>query len=75
VQLIDLAGLVSPDVIPLLGDDSQLWGFIQENGAGYVITYPGWCPALTHDPALKPVFQTGPLCSDENEHMTVYRLK
>jgi hypothetical protein len=73
VQLIDLAGLVSPDVVPLLGDDQRLWNFVQESGAEYVITYPGWCPAFSKD--LSPVFQTGPLCSEENKHMTVYRIE
>ncbi len=74
VRLVDLAGLVSPAVIPLMGDEAQLWGFVRESGARYVITYPGWCPSFVTDPSLEPVFQTGPLCSPQspNLHMAVY---
>nr|MBI2905770.1 hypothetical protein [Chloroflexota bacterium] len=76
VRLVDLAGLVSPEVIPLLGDDGRLWQFVRAGRAAYVITFPGWCPAFTRDPALRPVFQTGPLCdpAHPNLHMTVYQL-
>jgi hypothetical protein len=73
VRLLDLAGLVSPDVIPLLGDDSRLWEFVRAKQTQYVITYPGWCPAFTQDKLLTPVFMTGQLCSPaDNLHMTVY---
>lgn len=77
VRLVDLAGLVSPDVIPLMGNDAQLWQFVQQSGARYLITYPGWCPSFTNDPLLEPVFQTGPLCSpaSSNLHMTVYLIQ
>ena len=77
VQLIDLAGLVSPDVIPLMNDEARLWGFVQQNGAEYLITYPGWCPGFTREAVLRPVFQTGPLCdpANPNSHMTVYAFR
>lgn len=76
VRLLDLAGLVSPEVIPSLGDDARLWRFVQQGGARYVITYPGWCPAFTQETGLKPVYQTGPLCGPDNKnlHMTVYEI-
>ena len=76
VRLVDLAGLVSPQVIPLLDDDGRLWQFVRAGRAAYVITFPGWCPAFTRDPALRPVFQTGLLCdpAQPNLHMTVYLL-
>jgi hypothetical protein len=74
VRLVDLAGLVSPDVIPLMSNEAQLWQFVQESEARYVINYPGWCPAFISNPSLEPVFQTGPLCRPPtaNLHMAVY---
>lgn len=77
VRLIDLAGLVSPDVIPLMGDEVRLWAFIRERNAQYVINYPGWCPSFVREEVLAPVFQTGALCDppQPNLHMTVYKLR
>jgi hypothetical protein len=77
VRLVDLAGLVSPQVIPLMDDEAQLWDFVRQSGADYLITYPGWCPSFTTDPSLTPLFQTGPLCTPgaPNLHMAVYALQ
>ena len=77
VHLIDLAGLVSADVIPLMGDEARLWGFIRQRKAQYVINYPGWCPIFVRDEALTPVFQTGALCDPlkPNLAMTVYKMR
>jgi len=76
VHLLDLAGLVSPEVIPYMGNDERLWTFAQQGGARYLITYPGWCPAFTQSPSLQPVFTTGSGCtpSASNLHMTVFRV-
>jgi hypothetical protein len=76
VQLIDLAGLVSPEVIPFLGDDDRLWAYVRERRAEYLITFPGWCPGYVREQALRSVFQTGPACEPESAslHMAVYRL-
>ena len=77
VRLIDLAGLVSPDVIPLMGDGARLWVFIRERNSQYVINYPGWCPNFLSSELLTPVFQTGALCQplNPNFYMTVYKVR
>jgi hypothetical protein len=77
VQLLDLAGLVSPQVIPYLGNDEQLWEFAQRGGARYFITYPGWCPAFTQLPKLELVFTTGSgVCNPQTPdlHMAVFEV-
>lgn len=76
VQLLDMAGLVSPQVIPYMGNDDRLWKFAQQGGAQYLITYPGWCPAFTQSPKLHLVFATGSECtpSAPNLHMMVYEV-
>ncbi|GAB4502238.1 MAG: hypothetical protein Fur0035_17860 [Anaerolineales bacterium] len=45
-DLLDLAGLISPEVIPFINDESWLAGFLAEKGAGYVIAFPNWYPGL-----------------------------
>ncbi len=76
VKLVDLAGLVSPEVIPLMNDEVKMWAFIQESGADYFITYPGWCPGFVQDVKLKLLFQTGPLCEPGGPlHMAVYAIR
>lgn len=75
VKLVDLAGLVSPEVIPAMNDEAKMWGFIQGSGAAYFINYPGWCPDFLQDVKLKLLFQTGPLCDPgEPPHMAVYAI-
>jgi hypothetical protein len=45
-QLIDLAGLVSPEVIPFLRDETQLAVYLDQRGADYFIAFPGLYPEL-----------------------------
>jgi len=41
-QLLDLAGLISPEVIPLLSDQDDLVSYVKDSGAEYLVTAPGW---------------------------------
>lgn len=72
-NLVDLAGLVSPDVVLFIRDESGLRKYLNERGVEYLVTFPDWYPSLTRD--LKPVFRTGspfaPALGEEN--MAVYR--
>jgi hypothetical protein len=45
-ELIDLAGLVSPDVIPFLRDESRLADYLNQRGADYFIAFPSLYPEL-----------------------------
>jgi hypothetical protein len=40
--LLDLAGLISPEVVPLLADEAALAAYVQQSGARYLVTAPGW---------------------------------
>ncbi|MER3544616.1 MAG: hypothetical protein C4311_08420 [Chloroflexota bacterium] len=73
--LIDLAGLVTPEVIPFMRDEARLKAFIQAQKAAYLVTFPGWYPQLTADPCFRPVYQSTAGWSPEagGEHMVVYR--
>ncbi len=72
-NLVDLAGLVSPEVVPFIRDESSLKKYLNERGVEYLVTFPDWYPSLTRD--LQPVFKTRspytPNLGEEN--MTVYR--
>jgi hypothetical protein len=72
-DLVDLAGLVSPDVVPFLRDEVRLAAYLDERHVDYLVTFPDWYPLLTSD--LSPVFTTGapyaPALGETN--MAVYR--
>jgi hypothetical protein len=48
-QTLDLAGLVSPDVIPFIRDEVKLASYLYEKRPVYLITFPGWYPELVKD--------------------------
>ncbi len=78
-QMVDLAGLVTPEVIPLLRAPdwaSQLADFMAERDVQYVIIFPNWFPDLvTRRDLLEPVHQVtlehNTICGGET--MVVYR--
>lgn len=71
-RLLDLAGLVSPEVIPFMRDEARLAQYLDENSVDYLVTFPGWYPRLTS--GLVPVYFTGGTVSPAagGENMTVY---
>jgi len=78
--LLDLAGLVTPEVIPFIANETRLIEFMQERGAEYVVFFPDWSDAyqrMAHDPRLEPVHTTGFAwtLSQGRANMTIYRLR
>ena len=58
--LLDLAGLVSPQVIPMLQDEEALARYVQEQGADYLVTAPGWpYHELRDDQDARLLYDTG----------------
>lgn len=74
-QLLDLAGLVSPEVIPFIRDEASLATYLDDQGADYLVTFPGWYPYLVSRASPMHVSQgeISPLLGGEN--MIVYRWK
>jgi hypothetical protein len=72
-QILDLAGLVSPDVIPFIRDENALGNYLTVHNATYLMTFPGWYPNLVKDRQI--LFQTGGKYSPSagGENMTIYR--
>lgn len=58
--LLDLAGLVTPEVIPFLDDEAALGAYVRAQGADYLVTAPGWPYAvITQDDDVRLVYETG----------------
>jgi len=68
--LLDLAGLVSPEVIPFIRDEARLGELMRQRGAIYLVTFPSWYPHLTSQ--LRPVFAGR--AAQAPEHLTIYLL-
>lgn len=72
-ELIDLAGLVSPDVIPFLRDEARLAEYLNQRGANYLIAFPSLYPELAA--RSEEVFSTqgaiAPMLGGES--LSVYR--
>jgi len=74
-KLLDLAGLISPEVISIIRDEPSLAKYLDEKGADYLVTFPDWYPELTAKAEL--VFQTDSVFtrSAGYKNMCVYRWK
>ena len=72
-NLVDLAGLVSPEVIPFLRDEDRIAAYLNERDVEYLVTFPDWYQHLTS--GLRPIFTTGaPYAPAFGEiNMAVYR--
>lgn len=53
-DLIDLAGLVSPEVVPFIRNEEKLAEYLDERGVEYLITFPEFYPQLSK--WAEPVF-------------------
>ena len=75
-EIIDLAGLISPEVIPFIRDETRLAAFLQSEGAAYLMTFPGWYPQIVNSGEWEIAFATNaPFAPVEGgENMAVYSL-
>lgn len=70
--LIDLAGLISPEVVPFIRDEPKLAAFMDRRKVQYLIAFPFWYPDLTNHAVS--VFSTGGHFVEDSEHnITIYR--
>jgi arabinofuranosyltransferase len=75
-RLLDLAGLISPEVIPFIRDESRLYAYVREQGASYLVTFPSWYPKMTAHAGVQLVYQTRSPWTVRagGDNMAVYRL-
>jgi hypothetical protein len=71
-RLLDLAGLISPEVIPDIRDEDALAAYLDRHGARYLVTFPGWYPDLVERATL--IYTTGGRFSPrlDGENMAIY---
>ncbi len=75
--ILDLAGLVSPEIVSFINDEESLWDWLYERNAQYLMAFPNQVPGDdVSDSRLCPVFTTEPVppAKKEEPSMTVYRL-
>ena len=48
-DILDLAGLVSPEVIPFIREEHNLAKYLDNKGADLLVTFPGWYPHLVKE--------------------------
>lgn len=76
--LLDLAGLISPEIIPLLADEAALEQHVLDSEANYLVTAPGWpYTAVASDESSTLVYTTNFSLTQEAglNNMTVYLLQ
>jgi len=73
--LIDMAGILTPQVIPFIRDETQLAQYLDSNAVDYLITFPSFYPQLTsqRESLFQGGFEFETVHFDEN--MQVFRWK
>jgi len=71
--LIDLAGLITPEVVPFIRDETRLATYIDSTPAKYMISFPSLYPHLTSQ--HMSVFEAGLKDFSFDENMNVYLWK
>lgn len=57
--IVDIAGLISPDVIPFIDDEESLWEYLEEQGAQYLMAFTDQIPGDdVDDQRICPVYQS-----------------
>ncbi|HRQ41777.1 MAG TPA: hypothetical protein PLD25_27970 [Chloroflexota bacterium] len=75
--LLDLAGLITPEIIPLLADETAVSAYVLGSEADYLVTAPGWLyTAVTQSDTATLLFSTEfPLTRQQGiNNMAVYQL-
>ena len=75
--LLDLAGLISPDIVPYINDEPQLAIYVLESPASYLITAPGWpYEEIVNSSHVELVYSSNYPFTRENglNNMTIYLL-
>lgn len=75
--LLDLAGLITPEIIPYLNDEGEIGRYIQNSHAAYLVTAPGWpYNEITDMTSVRQIYTTNFTWTQENalNNMTVYQI-
>jgi hypothetical protein len=72
--LLDFAGLISPETIPILRDEAALFDLAVERNAAYLVTFADWYATIAQEPRFTPRFATACAVTQAagREPMTIY---
>ena len=76
--MIDVAGLITPEIIPIVMDGDAVWAYLEDLDADYLMAFPNQIPNRDpSDPRLCQIFITnGPTSkSVDGPNMAIYRLE
>lgn len=74
-QFIDLAGLVSPEVIPFIRDETRLAEYLDAEQVDYLVAFPDWYRKLPEGKAVLHQTTSGFSPAQGGTNITVYRWK
>jgi hypothetical protein len=75
--MIDVAGLITPELIPFVANPEAIWNYLQEQDARYLLAFPNQIPGRNpDDPRLCPIYTTNAAITQQvgEPNMTLYRL-
>lgn len=70
-DILDLAGLISPEVIPFMKDETRLVEYLDQMQVDYLMTFPSWYPFLVNE--RNRVYFTGGETVFGTEPMEIYK--
>lgn len=71
--LVDLAGLVTPEVIPFIRDESRLAAYLDQRNVEFLIIFPNWYPELSKQAELLYITGSPYAPMQGGENLAVYR--
>jgi len=74
-ELIDLAGLISPEVIPFIRDEPRIADYLNQRGADYLIAFPDFYPQLTENAEIVFVTNSAITLTFDQQNMVIYLWK
>lgn len=74
-RILDLAGLITPEVIPFIRDENRIAELINMKGARYLMTFPGWYPQLSKHGSVEYCTDGIFSGSQGGENMCIYRFR
>ena len=69
--ILDLAGLITPDVVPFIRDEAQLGAYLNVSDTEYLVTFPDWYPQLIMGQTR--IFEADTNLYPYDDKMSVYR--
>jgi len=57
-SLVDTAGLITPEVIPFIGDEDRILAFLEARDVDYLVIFPSWYRQIAESPQLRAVHRS-----------------